>query len=832
MFDQEIWGRNIDSTPSVFPFPVLVPTVLSSLLPCFFEKPDFTVTPFPSGPVDGTPVIRAPCNVPGRCQCPEEKNVPRLATTPEVTTPDLGNGAGTAEAQNSRVRLSDIDISSEPNTVNVSDESSNTLADIHTAADSLSARSRENPELFGRRSSEASIVSKFSFSRKSLNSVTASHSRSRSVCTSLIHVPSAAQRRMSIAVTLDTAADPNNEYLVQAKPADYYDAMLFSAIAALSVLLTTSTLVSAQSNVADAYVATESPIAKAGLLANIGPSGSKSSDQGLASGAFSGIVIASPSTVTPDYLFTWTRDSALTLQAVIDQYTLGLDKSLRAQIDNYVAAQAIVQQISNPSGDISTGGLGEPKFYINQTGFFGPWVSSSLLVLSSLNLSVLASNDVPLPADLNAFMIDGPALRSTALITWANFLVSEGNTSYVTNTVWPIIANDLNYVVENWNQSTFDAWEEVYSSSFFTTAVQHRALRQGAALAKAIGQNSVVSNYETQAAYLLCFLQTYWNPSGYITANTGGGRSGIDATTVLGVIHTFDKAAGCDALTFQPCSDVALSNLFKYVNSFRDIYQINSGRASNEAILTGRYPEDVYFNGNPWYLTTLAAAEQLYDALMVWESQGSLDVTELSLPFFKTFYSGVSVGTYSSSSAEFSTLTSAVKSFSDGFVAAVANYTPPGGGLSEQINKTAGTPLSAVDLTWSYASALTAFGARNGVVLESWGAKGLSLSCAGQPVLKTVSVTFNVDATTISGENIYLTGSIDALKDWSPENALALSSANYPIWSVTVTLPGSTDVQYKYIKKDGSGTVTWESNPNMEITTPANGTYTTNDTWR
>ena len=33
----------------------------------------------------------------------------------------------------------------------------------------------------------------------------------------------------------------------------------------------------AQSSTADAYVASESPIAKAGLLANIGPSGSKSS---------------------------------------------------------------------------------------------------------------------------------------------------------------------------------------------------------------------------------------------------------------------------------------------------------------------------------------------------------------------------------------------------------------------------------------------------------------------------------------------------------------------------------------------------------------------------
>jgi glucoamylase len=93
---------------------------------------------------------------------------------------------------------------------------------------------------------------------------------------------------------------------------------------------------------------------------------------------------------------------------------------------------------------------------------------------------------------------------------------------------------------------SFDLWEEVSSSSFFTTAVQHRALREGAALATALGQTSVVTNYNTQAANTLCFLQSYWNPTGgYITANTGGGRSGKDANTALASIHTFDPAAGC-----------------------------------------------------------------------------------------------------------------------------------------------------------------------------------------------------------------------------------------------------------------------------------------------
>ncbi|KAJ3922895.1 glucoamylase [Lentinula edodes] len=580
--------------------------------------------------------------------------------------------------------------------------------------------------------------------------------------------------------------------------------MLFSTLCGFLVVGKTL----AQSNTVDAYVASQSPLAKAGLLANIGPSGSKSM------GAKSGIVVASPSNVNPDYLYTWTRDSALVFQTIIDQFSLSIDTNTRGEIDNYVAAQAIIQQVSNPSGTITTGGLGEPKFNIDETAFTGAWGQSLISGVS-----------------------DGPALRSIALITWANFLLTEGNTSYVTNTLWPLIQNDLNYVAQNWNQSTFDLWEEVDSSSFLTTAIQHRSLRQGVQLANTIGQTAVVSSWTAQAGNLLCFLQSYWNTAGYITANTGGGRSGKDANTVLASIHTFDAAAGCDALTFQPCSDVALSNLLTYVNAFRSVYSINSGLANNAAAATGRYPEDSYMGGNPWYLTTLAVSEQLYDSLIVWNQQKSLNVTSLSLPFFQLFDASVTVGTYTSTSSTFTTLTTGVKTFADGFVATVAKYTPSSGSLSEQYSKSDGSPLSATDLTWSYAATLTSFDARAGLVPTSWGAKGLTSSCGistgggGGSSSGTVSVTFNVDATTVFGENIYICGSVDALQNWDPDTALILSAAAYPIWSITVNLPASTQVQYKYIRKFGSS-LTWESDPNDVINTPSGGSFIENDTWR
>jgi glucoamylase len=416
---------------------------------------------------------------------------------------------------------------------------------------------------------------------------------------------------------------------------------------------------------------------------------------------------------------------------------------------------------------------------------------------------------------------------------YANWLLANGNVTWVKQNLWPVIKLDLDYVENYWNRTTFDLWEEIGSSSFFTTAVQHRALREGVALAQELGQSDVISGYTAQADNLLCFQQSYKNSAhGYYTANTGGGRSGIDSNTILASIHVFDPAAVCDPATFQPCSDVALSNLKVYVDSFRSIYSINNGVAANAAVATGRYPEDVYYGGNPWYLSTFAVAEQLYDALIVWDQQQEINVTSTSLPFFRQFISDLGTGSYPASTSTFSTLITSIKNFADGFLLVNAKYTPTDGGLAEQFTRDNGSPLSAKDLTWSYASALTAFAARDGFVPAAWGAAGLTVpSVCKTNTGPTASVTFNVRATTNFGENVFIVGSVPELGNWLPENAIALSSVNYPIWGGTITLPGYTNVEYKYIKKSDSG-VTWASDPNWSWRTPDAGTATLSDTWR
>ncbi|KAM0226948.1 hypothetical protein ACHAPO_011936 [Fusarium lateritium] len=583
----------------------------------------------------------------------------------------------------------------------------------------------------------------------------------------------------------------------------------------------------------ESFINSESSIAIEQLLCNIGSDGCHS--QGVASG----VVIASPDTEDPDYFFTWTRDAALVFKYVIDRFINQYDAGLQKKIQQYIASQAKLQGVSNPSGSLSDGsGLGEAKYEVDLSPFTGGWGRPQR---------------------------DGPALRATAIITYANWLIDNGYTSTASDIVWPVVRNDLNYVAQYWNQTGFDLWEEVRGSSFFTTASQYRALIEGAALAKKLGKSG--DTYTTIAPQALCFLQTYWITSGkYVDSNinVNDGRTGKDANSILTSIHNFDPALSCDAATFQPCSDKALANHKAVTDSFRS-WNINKGISQGSAVSVGRYIEDVYYNGNPWYLATLAAAEQLYDALYVWKQKGSITVNDVSLSFFKDLVSGISTGTYTSDSATFKTITDAVSKYADGYVSIVQKYVGDNGALAEQFDKNNGRPLSATDLTWSYAAFLSAADRRAGIVPPSWASSaavvpqqcgtqtvagsyslatatsfppsqtpkgGVPSPTGTQPttsptscaIATSVAVTFVETVTTNFGETIKIVGNIPALGNWDTSKAVALSASDYissnPVWKATISLAAGQDIQYKYINVKKDGSVTWEKDPNRTYTVP------------
>lgn len=230
----------------------------------------------------------------------------------------------------------------------------------------------------------------------------------------------------------------------------------------------------------------------------------------------------------------------------------------------------------------------------------------------------------------------------------------------------------------------------------------------------------------------------------------------------------------------------------------------------------------------------------MYDALYVWNKEGSITVTATSLDFFKDFSSSVTAGTYSSSTSTYTTLYNAIQTYADGYFNIVATYAQANGSLSEQFSRSDGDPLSAYDLTWSYAAFLTAAARRAGVVPYSWGepsASSVPSACVSTSAIgtfstastgtwpasqtpvsgatttttttsatttgtgstsktstrtttstststtctaaSTVAVTFDEIVTTTYGETIKIAGSVSELGDWDTNDAIALSAIDY-----------------------------------------------------
>ncbi|GKT62133.1 glucoamylase P [Colletotrichum tofieldiae] len=580
----------------------------------------------------------------------------------------------------------------------------------------------------------------------------------------------------------------------------------------------------------DEFITQQRGIALEGTLNNIGPNGS------FVRGASAGIVVASPSKADPDYFYTWTRDAALTMKMIVDEFIFGHEE-LQVYVEDYYRSQAILQTVTNPSGSFlpSGRGLGEAKYTVDGSRFNGAWGRPQR---------------------------DGPALRAITLITYSRWLIENGQQAKAKNVIWPIIANDLSYTGQYWNSTGFDLWEEVSGSSFFTTQNQYRALVEGAALAESLGVKCTGCEL---APDVLCFLQTFWNGNdGYYTANinTQTQRSGKDANVMLGSISVFDVAASCDDPSIQPCHSRSLSNFKVWVDSFRNasLYPINEGIAQDKGIALGRYTEDIYYDGNPWYLITLGAAEFLYDAIAQWNAQSQIKVDATSLPFFTDLYPSVKEGTYqkcSNISGAYASITSAVQAYADSFVEVAQKYTPANGSLAEQFNKATGTPLSARDLTWSYASFITMAERRAGLYPPSWvptsaevpatcaasSTTGLYVPAiaAGAPNVTgscTVPITFLVNATTYYGEDLYVLGNTPDLGSWNVENAQPMTASGYtaerPLWNADVELPGGQNISYVYVRRQNcnQGYIYEETNRTLTVP-PCNSTQklVTDDAW-
>lgn len=99
-----------------------------------------------------------------------------------------------------------------------------------------------------------------------------------------------------------------------------------------------------------------------------------------------------------------------------------------------------------------------------------------------------------------------------------------------------------------------------------------------------------------------------------------------------------------------------------------------------------------------------------------------------------------------------------------------------------------------------------------------------------------VSVRFVVNnANTVYGEQVYLTGNVAEIGNWTPAQAIGPMFNQvlytYPTWYFDVSVPAGTPLEFKFVKKNGS-VVTWEGGANHTFTTPTSGTATVVVNWQ
>ncbi len=347
-----------------------------------------------------------------------------------------------------------------------------------------------------------------------------------------------------------------------------------------------------------------------------------------------GIIVASPSKEDPNYYFHWVRDAALVMRAV-DRY-LPDNKTKADLFTDYIELVRYIQNVNSYTG------LGEPKYNPDGSSYKGPWGR---------------------PQN------DGPALRAITLIHYANKLIRNGQKDLVSESLYSlknpeksVIKKDLEYVSHNWRNADFDLWEEVKGTHFYTRMAQRSALYLGADLAIEMGDKFAAEWYLMQAKKINVELDRHWSAEkGYIlaTINWVDGlsykHSNLDSSVILAVNH-----AWLPGLSFGPTDPRVFKTYQAIANAFKNIYPINK---TGPGVAIGRYPEDQYYSGNPWFLLTNAIAEYLF-----------------------------TIGNNSEAQS---------------FLERIKMHIDRDGRMSEQYSKANGYMLGARDLTWSYASVLT-----------------------------------------------------------------------------------------------------------------------------
>jgi glucoamylase len=409
------------------------------------------------------------------------------------------------------------------------------------------------------------------------------------------------------------------------------------------------------------WIRREEQIATERMLLNISPQD-----------AASGTVIASPSDSNPDYRYHWTRDASLVMDQVGHLYAQA-DKKERPHLLRKLRDFVLLsrQQQLAPSAE----GLGEPRFRVDGSPDTTPWARPQY---------------------------DGPALRALTLIRLLKVLpngAASSEEALVRAEAIKAIRVDLDFVAKYWRKPCFDLWEEVRGFHFYTQAVQYAALLEGERFFQLGNESTLATYFAREAALLEPALNSYWDAqrkiivaSREVEGRSGYKLDGLDTAVILAALHT-QMESGILSIT----DDRLLATASALERVFAREYSIPHA--------IGRFSDDIYFGGNPWYLTTAAFSELYYRVATAFEVKGSIEVTENNSGFLENHSVGSKIP---SASREGQRLLARLRARGDRYLSTIRKHAGSQGELSEQFDRDAGVPVSARDLTWSYAAFLSA----------------------------------------------------------------------------------------------------------------------------
>jgi len=385
----------------------------------------------------------------------------------------------------------------------------------------------------------------------------------------------------------------------------------------------------------------------------------------------SGAVVAAPDRNTPggSYYYHWMRDGALSMKVYMEINDLDYDK-VKDYMNKYEGWVRTVQGKTDPNGiDVRI----EPKFTIpDGSPYTGGWCRPQT---------------------------DGPGLRANSMAMWGNILVNANQLDQASNQVWPLVKNDLDWVILNWQSSGCDLWEEVRSDDFFWGRMAYiYSLKTAATFANAIGQISDAAAYLNVAENIKGATRSHWNGQ-YIYESSNRPKDGA----TIHAIAAFGKGADL----FPPSSSEAAATIAVLNTAFCAEFPINEvdTQAGIPGILYGRYPGDSYAGGNPWQLLSAVLAEHFYLTAADMLKMGNLYLGPEHQEWMNL------LGVYNGTARE---LGLAAKAAGDSVLQRIYSHVKNDGGrIDEQMDKHNGAQASAKGLTWSYANILHALHVRS-----------------------------------------------------------------------------------------------------------------------